>query len=1258
MQNIKKQKKIKKILGICLGVLLGLGVATGIGLAAYNIANRISLANDFSKGRSIQLNLNLVDANDNYIQNLQLEEGKLKQSSSYLIKQLESKGLTNISTYYGFEYHSIDAPSASLVLTSSNFNIRNFSNVNSTALPNLDDINVVTNQIKDLIINNKYWFFFNDDHLVNNDIVINNITTNNDEKWLSFKLTINNTSIKDETINIYGFDNFKKLPDFNPIVSVANNKPSVVVRLGVLTASFENSTNGFGLTDINNDESQLLNYSKILNGLSKSNWYALEPIKNEYSTNINYTIPKTNRTASNLFVLSDSNPIPYFEDINYFLVNNSENYTSIKPYKNKDNVESKTLVDIKAKNKIYNSGAFVEDKNNYNALVAAENEGSTTFDFEDNNDTILLDDNNDQDSDDSNNDQPSPPKPSEQFQTTATWVLWNDKEGLTNYLNRLIVSWYFNMYANIQFNQNGQPNIDKRSLLEDGSNINQLLFNTSEYDYANYINPDVRNNINNYILSLSDIEKQFIAFMAYNSNWMPETIKSSDIIPLMYEFYNASKATAPTTGSTSQLSGWAWIESNASSNVVQSLLGTHLVSFIDYRNYNNYFQNPNPPDTSAEGYKETDPIDKFYISNFTLSNNSLNATDFTEFLKNDKYAFPLVYNLDNDQFLSKWKTFIEQSLAKNEEFNQNYPKISDTDEQGRPLYKDEQELKTAQDKWLKEFNEECKTLAYSFLKPSILFNQQNFTKPKIDNSFTGLSPLTILFIIICVLVFLIGVFISIRYRIPGFIAFLLSTLTFVLSILMYSLFNFAFSFFSFISSLVGLFISFLTPFFIFSNFKKELGEDSSITGALIKSIKKYWKMTLDVHIVLLLGSLAFLFFGQINNINFGAMLITSIFLSFILSGVIFYLLLLLFLVVFEMQHERFYLSNREYKKILKFNSINQKPQNKVVKFFDQMFLNINYFKKYNYFLIGAFALIGITGVILLFVLGPISSIDFSSSNVYIINNFDNLNLSQMQIMNILGISSTTNYVFDNQYVIYSNNVLNANQVFDRIVSANLLDSIKNNLINNISSSILSSEINLRLVLNTLKCFGIAIGFISVWCLISLNIVSFVPIAISQFLSTLIILGFVGVTRMPFDINSIVIFMFMFLIIVAFSVSTVSCLKQSWNKKIEIDKANLKLLFINIMKKINKNYCFLLLMILTFAIFAMIFASTSLIFVFLAMVLSCIILLLLGNRIYVISWYFTNLVFNKFTKELIVKEKPVKRFSYDSVNEQPIIGLNC
>ncbi len=1256
MQSVKKQKKIKKIFGLCLGILLAAGAATGIGLAAYNISNRISLANDFSKGRSIQLNLNLVDANNNYVQNLQLEEEKLKESSSFLVKQLEQKGLTNINTYYGFEYHNVDAPSASLVLTSSNFNIRNFNNVDSTALPNSDD----TNKIKNIIINNKHWFFFNANNLVDNDIEINDIIPNNDEKSISFKLTIKNTSIKKQKINIYGFDNFKNLPDFNPIVSVANDKPNVVIRLGVLTASFENSNSSFGLTNTNDDENQLLDYSKILNGLTKSNRYALEPIKNDYSTNIHYTIPKTNRTASNLFVLSNSNPVPYFDDISYFLINNPENYTSIKPYKDKNNIESKTLVDIKTKDKVYNSGAFVEDKNNYNTLLAAENQDSTArFDLknEDQSNIIPLDDDNDDNND--NNEQPAIPKPSESYQTTATWVLWNDKEGLTNYLNRLIISWYFNMYANIQFDQNGQPNIDKRSLLDDGSNINQVLFNTSEWDYANYINPDVRNNINSYISSLSDIEKQFIAFMAYSSpNWMPETINSGDIIPLMYEFYNASNATKPTTGSNSQLNGWAWIESNASTNVVQSLLGAHLVSFIDYRNYNNYFQNPNPLDTSAEGYKETDPIDKFYVNSFTISNNSLNATDFVDFLKNDKYAFPLVYILDNDDFLSRWKTFIQESLAKNVEFNQNYPKISDTNDQGQPLYKNEQELQQAQDKWLKDFNNECKTLAYSFLKPSLLFNEQNFTKPKINNSFTGLPPLTILFIIVSILVFLIGIFISIRYRIPGLIAFLLSALTFVLSILMYSLFNFTFSFFSFISSLIGLFISFLTPFFIFSNFKKEINEDSSITGALIKSIKKYWKMTLDMHVVLLLGSLAFLFFGQINNINFGAMLIISVFLSFILSGVIFYLLLLLFLVVFEMHHERFYLTSREYKKLLKFNSINQKPQNKFFKFFDQAFLSINYFQKYNYIIIGILSLIGITGVVLLFVLGPISSVDFSSSNVYIINNFDSLNLSQKEIMNILGISSTIDYVFDNQYVIYSNNVLDANQVFDKIISTNLSDTLKNNLINNISSSILSSEINFRLVLNTLKCFGIAIGFISVWCLVSLNIVSIIPIAFSQFLSTLIILGFVGITRMPFDINSIVVFMFLFLIIVALSVSTVSCLKQSWNRKIEIDKANLKLLFINIMKKINKNYCYIWLMILVFAIFAMIFASTSLIFVFLAMVLSSIILLLLGNRIYVISWYFANLIYNKFTKELIVKEKPIKKFSYDSVNEQTIIGLNC
>ena len=1259
---LNKRKKTKRIFAIITGVVLAALGATGIGLSSYYVSQNVIAASDLSEGRSIQLNLELINADREFLQDINKEEKLLKESSDFLVSTLESKSLTNISVTYGFQYQEIEAGSA-IELTANNFDLGLGQNLSSIIDSNQNVVD--RNALINLIFTNKNKMFFNASGITDStQITVNNLEANFTEYKLSFNLSVANTPIANERVHFFGFNGYNHLPDFNPTITMIDNSPKVTSRFGLLTASFESSQSSFSLKDIEDEVNELYNDSRVYRSLSVSNRYSLEPIWNQY---VGITA-STGRTNSNLFVDSstvdsanpDKVPSPYKQDLNYYLINDPDNYVGkIEPYVDKDKNVSTTQVNIESHN-TYNSGSFVIDKNEYNKLLESERgeedsgSSSTT--------TYATSDDSSGDSDGDTSVTPTEPVPSEQYNTTSTWILWNDKEGFLNYLNQLIIAWYFNLYANIPFNPNGTPSITSSSNSSAGSivvtkdNWEQQLFNTDTWNYANYINRDVRSTINNYISSLETVEKQFMAYIASENNWLPEPIDEDNLIATLYNFYMESIDNKPENkfdsfiSSPSEIAGWGWIESDAEDNVVKQLASDYIVAFIDYRNYESYFVNPNPPDTEDENYKDTDPIHPFYINDFTFASDFYSAELFADLLTNDYYRFPLVTLFDNDKFLEEWRVFVREFQTLGSEFKSRpIRQENQTDEEYNKII-------TEYNEWLTDYNKECADLANKYLKTSYLFSQQNVTKPKIDDSITGLPPLTMLFIVISAIIFLVGVFVSIRYRIPGFITFMLSSLTFVLSLFIYSNFSFAFSFFSLISAAIGSFISFFTGIFFFNNFKKEIKENSSITGSTIKSIKKYWKTSLDIHIVLVISALAFLFFGQINNINFGAMLIVSTFLSFILSGIIFYCLMLLFVVLFEMNHERLFMTNREYKRLLKLD-VNNK-QNKFISRLNSWFIGFDYFSKPTSIIIAILMLIGIVGIFIFIFVGPVYSLDFTTSNIIMINNFSNIGLTKNEIINLLGISTINNYVYDDQLIIYASSPLGIESILDRLYAANITTIQRTELVNSVSSSILSSEINIRLVLNTLKCIGIAIGFSSIWVLVSLNIISIVPIFLSQLVTIIVTVGVVGITRMPFDINGIVIFVFVNFISLAVSVASISSVKKSWNRKINIDAINLKSLLNSILKKINKNFIIVNALVLAFAVIGMVLVSPSLIFTFLILIVGSLINMLLLNRVTILTWYYAVLLVNKFTNEINSKEKPLIKPKYDDINEQMIKGLNC
>lgn len=1025
--------------------------------------------------------------------------------------------------------------------------------------------------------------------------------------------------------------------------NVLNQKP-----IGIIIATFENSVSALQLKDIKEDVNTFYNENQIQASVGKTNRYELEAIKDTYLDKNTFRAknPTLLYKPGNIDKPNDTDGSVIIPGIINYDINDPKNLKEkIGEYVNSKSETDSSLAQV-ISNEYYNNRVFIEEKNIFDSKKPVEPTTpptSTRVDTE---------------TPDPETPEPeTPPTDQDIYQTQNTWFLWNDKAGFINYLNKLLLAAYYNAYANRVF-----PKVPgfQAPWINGYDDINLKVGSTDEFigPNQNYVDVNIRNQINEYLNnSLSDVEKKFIKFVVVEG--LTNEITNETLFPTIYNFYNAKLANGDYLVSqergkegyisNSEKAGWGWLESK--NNDLSDFFGEYLVSKIDYRNYDTFFKDQNPPevDPDAPEQKPDDPLFVFNTDKFLLNSNIESIPDLITRMNERRFALPIQNNFLNLQLGNLIKTFQTTDFSK-----ENFKLPPDKKPEG--MSDEEYEtLKT-------QFNDKVTGLSGKFDSKSLFWNQ-NLSKPRLDNSITTLSPFISMIIILSAFIFIIGIFISIRYKFPGFLAFLSSSLTFVLSFLLFNYFGFTFSFISYIGLVIATFLSFITPFHFFKNLRKEMSEGSSIYGGVVKTIKKYWKMSLDTHIAAIIAALSFLFFGKLQNIDFGAMLIISCFLSMLLSGVIFYILILFFLTILGLDNYYFFLTKKEWNKLTSLNN-NFNNKNKESKFrnifINPFTTNINFFNKKMNLSIFIIIPMVILGVVILGVFGPSVSNDFSGSYIITINNFDTYNISANDFYTWFGSNAILGqYVFDNQLVMTFFDNVTFDTIKEILINNKVEPEIISQLLNNISVTESSSIISIETVYNTLSCIGISIGFMTFWSLISLNIVAILPIVISQAFTILLIASLVGLFQIPFDLNGLIIIIALFIMTTIINFGVMSSIKSSWDRSQVIKKYDLKLLINSIVSKINNNYLSIMALVILFSIFSIVIGSLSLLFVFFLLIVGIAVLYFTNNRIMIYVWLSLILLRDKYKKEIIKNDEihKIKKFEYDDYNEQKIKGLN-
>ncbi len=556
------------------------------------------------------------------------------------------------------------------------------------------------------------------------------------------------------------------------------------------------------------------------------------------------------------------------------------------------------------------------------------------------------------------------------------------------------------------------------------------------------------------------------------------------------------------------------------------------------------------------------------------------------------------------------------------------------------------------------------------------FNSFVYEYPSyLSNSVTKISSYNGVLIGISVLILIIGIIVSILYRFPGLISLLTSAFSFGLSFIMMMSLNTLFS----VSTYIALIVSTICMFIPLINSQIHLRNSirynkNNLYNAFLNSIKSFIKTSIVTYIPLIIISLTFLFFGK-NQVNeFGSSLIILLFANIISSCV-------LFLIIYSLSYFLIFKNNpklvipRPYINILnklkvrgaKFSvsSTNSLLDIAINKLFS---LNKVKFIIYSTTPI-VLLLLGIIGCILFGTIGPSymgNPYDSSQMVIYYnssqsgdvqkmlseLTNHFNINWESSKIVSNIYKNGLGNNMY--QYTLISKNTLNINEIFAWIKT-----SPYSALTNNISFVTLNNTIPTLLFNNAIQVMLIATAFISIFSLIYVNFLNFIPILLITIITNLVSIGIIGILRIPVDINTIMIFLGIFIISNIFIFNTYNNILFKFNKKIEYSYKEIFNSCLKQLKHTIKLQTYILLMSIIYGLLLMLFVSTDLIFnqliLFIGTLTSFIITIPLSFIFCVLmlrlrEWYITKVRKNK--------KSHINKVVYDKIDEQIIVGINA
>ncbi len=754
--------------------------------------------------------------------------------------------------------------------------------------------------------------------------------------------------------------------------------------------------------------------------------------------------------------------------------------------------------------------------------------------------------------------------------TDYTWVLWEDKDQFIDELNNLL------LLGKLTTMYNKPSEIDQYREV-------QAIYNN--------LNPDQQ--------KWSDKGKKAI-----------NIITQDNLMYLLNEFAKSQYVPpAPSAGLGDDTAYVDYDFLNSDSTLISGLTDGYLLKKIDYKNFEQVFENL----SSDSGSDDTKPYDTNEMK-YDVSAGYSAAVSTRDYLQKAHIELPIF----------------------------NYKVVADD-------YSD--------------------NISYDWL-----FSNITIFDPTLSNSVTTMNAFMGTMIGVSIIVLIIGIIVSFLYRIPGFYMFLGVVFAVVMTLVAFASLNFNFTTDTLAALLIGVFLAVTPSLSLFKKFKREIISGANIKNAKKRAFNAYFKTGLDLHITSMIIALCFLYFTKEQNQGFGSMLVVTTAMSFLCSFLFQWLITFITVHLKYQSTFKIYVPKR-YMKYIKderklfasmdandLNNINVVEETKSKRRF-----NIDIFKVESIIVAVVLTIIAIVGILVITLVGPGSSPDFISNATITIHNVtshgydvhSDINSYVNSLASSLNISVTGYHLDGSTLVINTKNTMNAVegfsnfQTFNSNVSGTVIKS------NDFNISEASSLLPQNLAIDAIKGSFISLGFLSIYVLISLNVLSIIPIFIMGCFNVMVLVGIVGIVRMPVDINTVISCITAFTIGTIINVNVVSNIKSTWNKKQIYTGVELQQIInqnLNLNLKENSTNLFMIIMAM---VVLMIFGSKDLIWFDLTILIGVVVSYLAAINLLPSFWYYFVRLRELYQTQKHASDKinKVKRKNYDKVDEQEIQGIN-
>lgn len=548
------------------------------------------------------------------------------------------------------------------------------------------------------------------------------------------------------------------------------------------------------------------------------------------------------------------------------------------------------------------------------------------------------------------------------------------------------------------------------------------------------------------------------------------------------------------------------------------------------------------------------------------------------------------------------------------------------------------------------------------------------------NSITNLDPFVGAMIGLTSIILLIGIIVSVLYRIPGLIITFGAMVSYALTLLMFTSLGIVFSVSSVFSIATGIILMFIPFFYAIKEFKNSFrNKNLNLNNSFKKSILAFIKSSLIIHISFLIIGLTFLFLGNHQIQNFGAAA-TLIGLSNFISCfvlVLFMLSLLYFLILKNYPQLMFGKKDIQILNKLRKNRIEFDDKlepitnnNNIDKWSLKLTNKLMSLNLYTYLTLGFLLLIGIVGVILLTTLGPANSLYFKYSNQILLTfstTSDNVT-SQLQNANkvadtlqqLLKINFIERITYLNIYPGYSQLLLIPNVALNASDVYKLLNTVYPEWIPNMQVLSINTYFSFALTRNSIDTMFITLGFLAIFNIFMFNIINVFPMFLISLANILVSFGFIGIVRIPINLNTASAFISGFIIMQMIIIYCFMSMKLNFDLKQRFTFKE----FINFsFAEVKKSLLIIIGIIGIYwlaAILMIIFESYSNILNYVIMmgivVLGALVTVLSSPILFscfmmIRESYLSKVQINKSNK------KESKQIVYDKVDEQIIPGIN-